>query len=467
MITDFSAMTPAPPAQTATEQSLAVLPTEQQEKLRELTAQSWNLELVISATAMFAILQLPDALNQAFDYLRFNLMSHTNGFQAMLPLLAYSVVKVMCYVLFAAFLTNFVMRAFWVGLVGLLAVYPSGIHYDRIPLSTPYAQKRMAAELGPLDGYILRLDQRCNIVFAVAFLFVFFLIFIAIGYVVAFVGYTVIRPLIPNDIWENIKVGANVLFGLYFIASIVLSLPKIKAHPIGEKLHYRFVSLNKLLYAGLYKPIIFILNTFYSHIPRLKLLLTGMLMMVAFMVLLFIEVLADFSRADNRLSNAFNQRHLYTARVDSRYVNPTAYDNQRAEDAFVSVASIQADVVREPFIRLYIAYPKALDTLLTKLAKEPKWNDTLPIAEKRRVFANWSSEQIGRLMHITVNDSLYRNPDLLCTQRGKQQQQRGWQAVLIPSNLRVGKNTIQIGIRADSLAKTTDLITIPFWYVPE
>lgn len=455
-----------PPEQTAPEPQPIVLRTEQQDKLRELTAQSWNLELAISGVAMFAILQLPDALDTAFDYLRFNLMSHTTGFQGVMPSLAYSVMKVMCYVLFAAFLANFVMRAFWVGLVGLLAVYPSGVHYDRIPFSTPYAQKRLAQDLGPLDGYILRLDQRCNIVFAVAFLFIFFLIFITVGYVLTFLGYTVVRPLLPVETRQTIKLALNVLGGIYFLVSMVLILPKVKAHPIGERLHYQFVSLNRLLYGGLYKPLTFILNTFYSHIPRPKLLLTAMLMMLTFFVLFFVEFLADFSRADSRLSNVFTMRHLYTARVDSRYVNPTAYDNQRAEGEVVTVASIQADVIREPFIRLYVAYPKALDTLLTVLAKEPKWDSTLSRKEVRRLFADWSGEQIGRLMQITVNDSVYRRPDLLNTQRGKQHQ-RGWQTILIPTNLQAGKNTIKVEIQADSLAKPTELMTIPFWYVPE
>ncbi|CAN5402345.1 hypothetical protein BH09BAC4_BH09BAC4_48630 [soil metagenome] len=38
---------------------------EQEEKLRELTTQSWNLELVISGAALFAVLQLPDLLDAA------------------------------------------------------------------------------------------------------------------------------------------------------------------------------------------------------------------------------------------------------------------------------------------------------------------------------------------------------------------------------------------------------------------
>ncbi|CAN5402260.1 hypothetical protein BH09BAC4_BH09BAC4_48620 [soil metagenome] len=43
--------------------------------------------------------------------------------QGLFPSMAYSMMKAICYVLFIAFLTNFVMRGFWVGLVGLLAVW--------------------------------------------------------------------------------------------------------------------------------------------------------------------------------------------------------------------------------------------------------------------------------------------------------------------------------------------------------
>ncbi len=100
------------------------------------------------------------------------------------------------------------------------------------------------------------------------------------------------------------------------------------------------------------------------------------------------------------------------------------------------------------------------------MAKEPVWSDTLSRKELRRRFAEWSNGQLRRLMHITINDSVYSQPDLLFTQRGKLQQ-RGWQTVLIPANLRTGKNIIQIGLQKDSLAKPEEITTIPFWYVPD
>jgi len=67
---------------------------------------------------------------------------------------------------------------------------------------------------------------------------------------------------------------------------------------------------------------------------------------------------------------------------------------------------------------------------------------------------------------ITINDSVYDCPQLLFAQRGKQRQ-RGWQTVLIPGNLRTGKNTIHLSLQADSLAKPEEITTIPFWYVPD
>ncbi|WP_077922311.1 hypothetical protein [Spirosoma sp. 209] len=441
------------------------LPPDQQEKLRELTTQSWNLELVISGAALFAILQLPDLLDQFFDYIRYNFMSQTAGFYTLFPSLAYSMMKVTCYVLFLAFLTNFVMRALWVGLVGLLAVYPTGVHYDRIPFTTPYAQKKMADEFGSLDRYILRLDQRCNIVFAVAFLFVISLVLMASAYLVILGVHSVLRPLLSAQAWQYVKMGGSLLIGLFILIGFLLSIPKVRAHPVGVIAHYRFRALNRFFYWGMHKPFAFITNTFYSHLPYKKIIWAIGVMIVVFMALILVEFTADLSRADRRVST-LNRRHLYTARVDSLYLNPVAYDNQRAEADYVDAAAIQADVIREPYIRLFIAYPKALDTLLTRLSARPDWSDTLPRTERYRLFANWSSQQTNRLMRISVNDSLYATPDLLFTKRGPQEQ-RGWQTVLVPGNLKTGRNNLRIAIQPDSLAKAEELVTIPFWYVPE
>jgi hypothetical protein len=438
---------------------------QQEEKLRDLTSQSWNLELVISGAALFAVIQLPDLLDVAFDFLRFNLLSHTTGIIGVLPSLIFSMMKAICYILFAAFLTNFVMRAFWVGLVGLLSVYPEGIHYDRIPYSSKYAQEQMSRRFGSLENYIIKLDRRCNIVFAVAFLFTFFFILIAMGYLVAILGYTYISPLIPEEYMPFVKVLAYILAGSYFLVSIVLSLPAVRANPKGARLNYKFATALQFLFWGLARPSSYITNTFYSHIPPKKMLRNMGILMIAFAVLLFMNLFVDLARINQRLT-PFNSRHLFTTRVDSLFIDASTYDNQRAEGQYVGTASIQSDIIREPFVRLYIAYPKALDTLLTEIVKEPVWDESKPITERRRKYAAWSSEQINNLIKIHVNDSLYKNPGLLFTMHDKPRQ-HGWQTVLLPTNLITGRNTLKITIQPKSPAKPTDIATIPFWYAAE
>jgi hypothetical protein len=57
---------------------------------------------------------------------------------------------------------------------------------------------------------------------------------------------------------------------------------------------------------------------------------------------------------------------------------------------------------------------------------------------------------MSKLRQISVNDSVYHGPDLLFAQRGKQHLP-GWKTVLMPTNLRTGKNTIRISLVSDSL----------------
>ena len=87
--------------------------------LHELTSQSWNLELLISGAALFATLTLPDLLDSGLVYYRYNLMSDTDYVHEIIPAQVSGLIKGVSYLLFGAFLIHFIMRAFWVGLVGL------------------------------------------------------------------------------------------------------------------------------------------------------------------------------------------------------------------------------------------------------------------------------------------------------------------------------------------------------------
>lgn len=414
---------------------------------------------------MFTVVQIPDLLTQGYDYMAYNLASHTEGATFMLSLLAYSMMKAACYVLFLAFLINFVMRAYWVGLVGLLAVYPTGIQYDRLPLSTTYSRRRMEEQLGSLNRYILRLDQRCSVIFAIAFLIVIMFILVSIVYLLLILIYVVLQPLLPPAVWAGLQTAGTVLYFVWLGAVLILNLRKVRQHPVGERLHYQLQAMSKLAFIGLYKPYAYIINTFYSQLPRRKVVQTTAITSTVFFLILMVEVVSDVLAAKGG-RNLFAQRHLFTASVDEKFVNPNGYDNLRSEDELIEKASIQSDVVREPFVRLFIAYPKSLDTLLKSAAVEPVWSDSLSREERQQKIADWSSTQINRLIRVSVDDSTFQDSGFLFTERGSSQQ-RGFQAVLPIGELKAGNHLLHVLVAPKPTGKPEALMSIPFWYMPE
>lgn len=444
------------------------LSPDEQTRLRELTAQSWNLELAISGVAMYAILSLPDLLNGGFDYLQYNFLKGLDlqEMTTQIPVMAYSMLKAAAYVLFGAFLINFVMRAFWVGLVGLHAVYPAGIKYGSLHMSTEYTKQRLADELGPLDRYILAIDKRCNVLFALAFQVAILMFVTAMSYALALLVFVIIKPLLPESVWSAINTTLFVLFVVYYLVYFGANHKKYRDTPLAGRIQYKLLKGTRLVYFGLYKPFSYIAYTFTSHIPKEKYTKMALTFFGVFMVIFMIEYTSDLTRNLNQRSSFFNQRHLFTTRVDSLFIDQNAYDNQRPADAPVDAVSIQADVIREPYVKLFIAYPKALDTLLTQLAKEPNWPDSLSRQSLQKQYATWSSGQVNKLVLITINDSVVVNPGFFFTHYGPTAQ-KGWQTVLVPHNLLTGRNTLRVNIVRPKQKEPETLATIPFWYVPE
>ena len=284
-------------------------------------------------------------------------------------------------------------------------------------------------------------------------------------YMLGLLIYLVVQPNVSADIWFGAKIALGTLVAVFYIAIIALNQKKVKETPRGIQFHYRLTKLGQLAILGMYKHTSYVTNTFYSHIRPGKLFQTAGIFMVVFFVVFFLQYANDLSRTSGRAS-LFSSRHLYSARIDSLYVEPAAYDNQRSEGAFIGAASIQSDVIREPYLRLFIAYPKALDALLTQIAPKPIWSDTLSRQAYRQQNAVWSQQQISRLIRITVNDSACARPDLLFTKAGTQEQ-HGWQTVLVPGNLKTGRNLLRVALQDPRKVEADELVSIPFWYVPE
>ncbi|WP_155297235.1 hypothetical protein [Spirosoma aerolatum] len=455
------------PEQTPVEPNLSTEP-EIQDKLRELTAQSWNLELIVSGAAMFATLSLPDLLESALTYYRYNLMTDADLIHEMMPAEMFGIMKGACYVLFGAFLANFVMRAFWIGLVGLLAVYPDGIRYDRIYKLSRYAQQRLAGEMGTLSDYIIRLDKRCNVVFALAFSLVFFLFGIAGFYAIFVLVEASLQLLVPDYLYETVRtvVGWSLasFVSVFFISYTILNLPRFRNDDRFAPIAFRMSEGFSIVFLGLYRPAQYISLTFTSQIPQnilqkryVWIIGLGLLIEILFMTGQLVQV--------RNATDVFDSRSFMSTRDPNQLVDANAFDNLRTADQLIDQASIQSDVIREPYLRLFLSYPKLLDSELTKRFKEPQWPDSLSKKEKREKRAAWYLKSLESYFGVYVNDSLYRAPGFLFTQRADNGQ-RGLTTVLVTSGLKAGRNLLRITV-PDSVNKPQPYYQIPFWYIPE
>lgn len=439
-----------------------------QEKLRELTAQSWNLELIVSGAALYATLSLPDLMDNLFTYYRYNLMTDTDYIREALPAQVLGLIKGVCYILFGAFLANFVMRAFWIGLVGLLAAYPKGIQYDQIYRLSKYSQKRLSTEMGSLPAYIIRLDRRCNVVFALAFSLVLLFLSVAAAYILFILVETGLQLLVPNSLYETVRTVVGwvliLIIGGISISVTILNMARFRDNERYATLVFRLTEGFSILFLGMYRPLLYIVYTFYSQIPEktLKKRLVSILgvLFAAEMVFMVYQVLHTQNTTD-----MLDARSFMSMRAPAQMVTANSFDNLRAPDQLIDKASIQSDIIREPYVRLFISYPKLLDTELAKRFKEPSWPDNLSRKERREKRASWYLKSMESYFSVYLNDSLYKSPGLLFTQR-PDNNQRGLTTVLLTKNLKDGRNELRVMV-PDSINKPKLYYQIPFWYVSE
>lgn len=150
--------------------------------LPKQTTPTWEIELLISGVAVFAMVQLPGVLDDAIFRLRPRFDANWGVPLSMLYIYA----KTAAVILAATFIIHLLLRARWIALVGLMSVHPRGIDWSRLRIG-PIAREVEESRLVSLDAAVERADNSATTVFATGVLLGSLLIVVAI-LVVALVG---------------------------------------------------------------------------------------------------------------------------------------------------------------------------------------------------------------------------------------------------------------------------------------
>lgn len=157
---------------------------EESNTLSRRTTPTWEVELLLSGAAVFAMVQLAQALPGWGMYL---LPRLDDDFEHITRLmLVYANAAVMVLVL--TFVLHLVLRAYWVGLVGMNSVYPGGMKWDAVRAG-PIARSLLLKRWPNMADAIERADNRATVVFSVgigmALVFVPIMLAVAIIYALA------------------------------------------------------------------------------------------------------------------------------------------------------------------------------------------------------------------------------------------------------------------------------------------
>lgn len=132
------------------------------DRLPRETTPTWEVELLISGVAVFAMLQLPGLLDDAiFATLpRF-------GPDWLQPIeVMYMYLKTAAVILAATFSIHLLLRAHWIALVGLHSVFPDGVRGERLRMG-PLQRAADEHQAAGRDQLIDQADNRATVVFAI------------------------------------------------------------------------------------------------------------------------------------------------------------------------------------------------------------------------------------------------------------------------------------------------------------
>jgi hypothetical protein len=198
----------------------------QHSRFGELHARTYEMELLVSGAVVFGLLLLPPVVTRAFE--RF-----TEGLVGDLRLVTSAIqgyVTLALWVLITAFLLHLVLRAYWIGLLGLESVFVEGIRWDRVRLG-PYTVKTLRERIGSLGGAVDSVDDLCSLVFSFGFLIVIIFLYSVVVLLLAVASALAVSRLAFSG--KHLAVLAWILFFVFLGSQ---SVPNVLDRRFGPRL---------------------------------------------------------------------------------------------------------------------------------------------------------------------------------------------------------------------------------------
>jgi hypothetical protein len=308
----------------------------------------WELELLISGALVFGMIQLPARVEAWHDRVAPGL---DGGFAAG-AFFVTIYAKLALYAVICGFVLHLVIRAYWVAVIGLEAVFPAGIQWEKTRAG-PIMRELQRKATPPLQSLIDGADRLASLVFAggltLALLFLFSLLLLGALSALAFSTVGSFLGSLGTTLVMEVLLFTLILPLL--VATLIDRRRGDRLDPAGRTA--RFVrgvggATTRVMRFAVFQPLLLVIITNLRGQKRATVLVA------------LVGVLGVLFAGRDKLFTGpgFANAHTYLPDGAGRLaLDPDFYEDKRAEGQVVAdIPSIQSDMVRDPYVRLFIPY---------------------------------------------------------------------------------------------------------------
>lgn len=421
--------------------------------LRRLEKESWQAELLISGLALYGTFYLPGfcywLCDTLIDWLPVKYYL-AGGYFTSFNLLGLSFLTTF-------FIVHFILRAYWVGLIGLNSVFPEGYKIQDGFYSETYS-KKMAGILPDIKDTIKTVDKQCSALFSGAFALMLLYGTIAVLSLVVLLVYMYTRDFIPTAVLNGLITIIGIIIFVIAIFSFIANTGEFKHNKKMQTIFFNLSVLSaKIFTPFVFKPMYQIIFTFQSNAKSitsnikigLPFMLIGSALFVYYIMNSNIEYMMDKGEGKN----------LY---IHNNTVYSDNYLDLYHKDQAIFVPVIDSDIIEGSYVKLFIPILKNESSIQDDICGEYKEDESIKDEDNLIQNRNFYLDCAKKYIHVFINQERY-TADLLAHKHS--QQNRNGLLCYIPGEiLSIGKNTLTIEKLENKDNDIYESHNIQFWY---
>lgn len=368
--------------------------------LQILEAESWQAEMLISGVAIYGSLMLPDLIRDLIDKALLWLPEDALDISYFI----FWYLTICSSALILSFILHFVLRALWIGMIGLVSVFPEGINRN-----TDYHSEHFLAQLfeefPDINNFNQRLDDFCSLIFGTTFGVVMMLGSISLLLTINLLLSVLLSSFLPVPV---IIIFSCLMFVLLvpMLFSGVLNSKGLRDKEWVKRIHFTMAVkvFGRLVYNVFYEPGYYILYTLLTNSKRTKIGIWGLL---GFFTIMLVSVPIFIN---SNVMQLYQNNFFKVGETDDRLA-VVNYDDQRPSDRAILAPLLPSDIISGAVLKVFIPMSRREKVLVNTYCKAYQKDESLSRLENSRRSKNHIKDCRARYYEIYINDTRYEELD--------------------------------------------------------